>query len=139
MSRWTLTLLFSALAQAAVTHVELTGRTDLPRFNYERVTGKVYFAVDPKLAANRIIADIGLAPKNAAGLVEFSSDLYMLRPKDAAKGNGTALVEISNRGGRGMVGMFDMAAANDELSGDPLLFEQGFTLVWIGWEFDVAD
>jgi Alpha/beta hydrolase domain len=124
-----------ALAHAAVTRVEIASRTDMPVANYERVTGKVYFAVDPKLAANQIITDIALAPRDDKGLVEFSADLEVLRPKN--KGNGTALVEISNRGGKGMVNMFDLAGRNEP--GDSLLFDQGFTLVWIGWEFDIPD
>ena len=49
---------------------------------YERIVGKVHFAVDPKLAPNRIIADIDLGPRNAEGKVEFSADLYILRPRD---------------------------------------------------------
>jgi hypothetical protein len=123
------------LAQAAVTRVEIASRADLPNANYERVTGKVYFAVDPTLAANQIITDIALAPRNDKGLVEFSADLEVLRPK--GKGNGTALVEISNRGGKGMVNMFDLGGRNEP--GDTLLFDQGFTLVWIGWEFDIPN
>ena len=137
------TLILAGLAHAAVTRVEVADRTDLPIANYEQITGKVYFAVDPKLPANRTIADIDLAPKNAKGLVEFSSDLIVLRPKDAAKSNGTALLEISNRGNRGMLGMFDLNNGRQlrtkEDFGDPLLFDQGFTLVWVGWEFDVPD
>ncbi len=60
-----------------------------------------------------------------------------MHPKDASKSNGTALLEISNRGGKGMVGMFDMSGRDE--AGDPLLFESGYTLVWVGWEFDVPD
>src|SRR5690349_4293337 len=130
-------LFLCALAQAAVTRVEVSERADLPLKNYERLAGKVYFAVDPKLAANHIVTDIALAPKNAQGLVEFSADFYVLRPKDPARSNGTALLEIPNRGGRGMLGTFDLAARGEDLSGDPLVFDQGFTLVWIGWQFDV--
>jgi hypothetical protein len=138
------TILFSALASAAVTRVEIKERGELTGYpSYERVTGKIYFAVDPKLAANRIITDIDLAPKNALGLVEFSADLYMLKPVDPAKGNGTALFEVSNRGGKGMVGMFDLGGNPDPHTaqdlGDPLLLEQGFTLVWVGWEWDVPN
>jgi hypothetical protein len=137
--RWIIaTFACCALAHAAVVRVDVASRTDLPN-GYERLTGKVYFAVDPKLPANRIITDIDLAPKNAQGLVEFSSDLYVLRPKDASKSNGTALFEIPNRGGRGMMGSFDLAAGGDDLSGDPLVFDQGFTLVWLGWQFDVPE
>ena len=109
--------------------------------SYERVVGKIHFAVDPKLAANRTITDIDLAPRNAQGLVEFTADLYMLKPVDPTRGNGTALLEVSNRGGRGMLGMFDLGGKADprtaEDLGDPLLFQQGFTLVWVGWEWDV--
>lgn len=144
LKRLSLTLLvLAAAASAAVTRVEVTERTDLPIVGYERIVGKVHFAVDPKLAANQIIADIDKAPKNAAGLVEFSSDLLVLKPKDPAKSNGTALLEISNRGGRGMLGTFDLnnggQLAKKEDFGDPLLFDQGFTLVWVGWEFDVPE
>lgn len=133
-----LSLFSLALANAAVTRVEIASRADLPIANYERITGKVYFAVDPKLAANQIITDINLVPRNDKGLVEFSADLEVLRPK--TKGNGTALVEISNRGGKGMQGMFDMPASRGATDfGDELLFNQGFTLVWIGWEFDIPN
>src|SRR6185295_9202337 len=86
------------LSQAAVTRVEVAERVDLPVNGYERIAGKVYFAVDPKLPANRAIVDLDVAPRNAAGLVEFSADLLVLRPKDAAKNNGTAFLEIANRG-----------------------------------------
>jgi hypothetical protein len=135
LRRASLFLFSLALAHAAVTRVEISSRTDLPNANYEKVTGKVYFAVDPKLAANQIITDITLAPRDGKGLVEFSADLEVWRPK--SKGNGTALVEISNRGGKGLTGMFDLAGRNDP--GDSLLFDQGFTLVWIGWEFDIPN
>jgi hypothetical protein len=136
-------LLCITLAHAGVTRVEVSQRTDIPIVNYEQIVGKVYFAVDPKLAANKIIVDVDRAPKNAKGLIEFSADVFVLRPKDAAKSNGTALLEISNRGGRGMIGMFDLAQGRELRTaadlGDPLLFEAGYTLVWVGWEFDVPD
>lgn len=136
-------VLAAACSQAAVTRVEVSERTDLPIANYEQVTGKVFFAVDPKLSANHIIRDIDRAPTNAKGLVEFSSDFYVLRPKDPKKSNGTALLEISNRGGKGMLGTFDLAPGGDltkpQAFGDPMLFDAGYTLVWIGWEFDIPD
>src|SRR6266478_5453270 len=94
------TAMFAALvtlSRAAVTRVEVAERVDLPN-GYERIAGKVYFAVDPRLPANRAIVDIELAPRNAAGLVEFSADLLVLRPTDPAKSNGTAFLEIANRG-----------------------------------------
>jgi hypothetical protein len=114
------TLALACLSFGAVTSVEVVERTDY------HVVAKVHFAVDPKLPQNRIIADIDLAPRNDAGLVEFSADLDVLKP---AKGNGTALFEISNRGGKGLLSVFQL--------GDNFLLEHGYTLVWVGWEFDV--
>ena len=123
------TLLLACASFAAVTRVEVTERSDDSATGYERIAGKIHFAVDPKLAPNRIIADVDLAPRNAEGKVEFSADLYLLRPRDPAKRNGTLLLEISNRGGMGLLGTFNV--------GDNFLFDQGFTLAWVGWEFDV--
>lgn len=136
-------LLASAMtASAAVTRVDITERGPLPAYpGYERIVGRIHFAVDPKLAANHVITDIALAPRNADGLVEFAADLFMLRPIDPARGNKTALFEVSNRGGRGLLGMFDLGGKPDPGTaddlGDPLVFQQGFTLVWVGWEWDV--
>ncbi len=72
------TFLITSAAFAAVTRVDVTEHSN--DSGYDRIAGKVYFAVDPKLAPNRIIADIDLAPRNAEGKVEFSADFYMLRP-----------------------------------------------------------
>ena len=135
-------LFLTALSYAAVQKVEITEKSDVPNSAYQRIVGKVRFAVDPKLAPNRIIADLDLAPKNVQGMVEFSADLYILQPKDAAASNGTALLEISNRGGKGLLSLFDFARGSTdprtpEDFGDNFLLSQGFTLVWIGWEFDV--
>ena len=144
-----LLLLFAFSSFAAVTRVEITDRADVlggTSFGtagpYERLAGKIYFAVDPKVAANRCITDIDLAPRNAQGKVEFSADLYVLKPRDPAKGNGTALVEISNRGGKGLLNTFDLAMPSLDPKtqpefGDNFLLKRGFTLVWVGWEFDL--
>jgi Alpha/beta hydrolase domain len=142
LARTGFVLTFAALCHGAVQKVEIIEKSDVPGSAYERVIGKVRFAVDPELAPNRIIADLDLAPKNAQGLVEFSADLYVLQPKDPAKSNGTALLEISNRGGKSLLSLFDFARGSSdprtpEEFGDNFLLDQGFTLVWIGWEFDV--
>jgi len=112
---------------AAVTNVEITERSD--DGGYERIVAKVSYAVNPQLPPNRFINDIDLAPRNARGQVEFSSDLYILRPRDPSKRNGTLLVEIPNRGSKGLATMFNL--------GDDFLLEQGFTLVSVGWEMDL--
>jgi len=119
--------------------VDVTEKVDLAA--YERIAGKIYFAVDPKLPANRAIVDIDLAPRNAAGLVEFSADLLVLRPKDAAKSNGTAFLEIANRGSQPFFGALNIGGGRggrtEQDLGDRFMLDQGFTLVWVGWQFDV--
>ena len=58
---------------------------------YRRLLGRVHFAVDPKLAANRAVIDLELAPTNGDGRVEFRADLEILAPVDLGKSNGTLL------------------------------------------------
>src|SRR5207249_2045397 len=84
--------------RADVTRVDVAKRADIGASGYEKIAGTVHFAVDPNDPRNAVIADLDIAPRNAAGLVEFSADMYVLRPKDAAHSNGSALVEVSNRG-----------------------------------------
>ncbi|HMF98490.1 MAG TPA: hypothetical protein VKE96_29520, partial [Vicinamibacterales bacterium] len=141
--------LVSAPVSAEVVRIEVQSRADVAggaAFGatgaYEKLSGRIYFAVDPSLPANRIVTDIDRAPRNAAGRVEFSSDFYLLKPKQIARGNGAVLYEVSNRGGKGMLGFFDHAAGSlDPISaeqvGDGFLLAQGFTLLWVGWQFDV--
>ena len=79
--------------------------------------------------------------KNARGRVEFSSDFFLLKPKQVERGNGTVLYEVSNRGGKGMLAFYNQAAGSldpttDAQMGDGFLMTQGFTLLWVGWQFD---
>jgi hypothetical protein len=141
-------LLMAVSLRAEVVRIELKSRADMPGKSfgkageYEKLSGTIYFAVDPRNSANKIITDIGKAPTNANGEVEFSSDFFMLKPKDVTRGNGTLLYEVSNRGGKGMLGFFNRDARGNEPQsaadlGDGFLMEQGFTLLWVGWQFDV--
>ena len=126
-------LLLSGLCFPAITHIYVTERTDFTNGAagpYERIAGTVHFEVDPKLPANRIITDIDKAPRNQSDKVEWSADLVMIRPRDAQRGNGTLLFEVSNRGGMGLLTMFQSDGGN-------LLLDQGYTLLWIGWQQDV--
>jgi hypothetical protein len=133
----------AALASAAVTRVEITQRADLPVAGFERIEGKLHFAVDPKLAANKGIVDLALAPKNAQGLVEFASDFLVFRPKDAAKSNGTALLDIVNRGRTPIWTMLNSGANGNMRSlpdfGDNFILQQGYTLILVGWQWDVVE
>lgn len=122
-------------AHAEVTRVEITRRADLPYAGYEKVEGRIYFAVDPRNPRNAVIADLDRAPKNGQGRVEFSADFYAVRPKTG--GNGVAIVDVVNRGNR-VTRMFNrVAAGNDPDVGDGFLLRRGFTVIAVGWEFDL--
>ncbi len=148
LKRVLVVFLFALPLHAEVVRIDVTSREDVrsgklfgAAGSFESLSGKIYFAVDPRNSANQIIADIDKAPKNSAGKVEFSSDFYMLKPKDMAHSNGTVLYEVSNRGSKGMLGFFNFgsAALKPQSSadfGDGFLLEQGFTLLWVGWQFD---
>lgn len=132
-------------ASARVKRVEILSRTDVADGKafglagaYEKVVGRVYFAVDPANAHNRQIVDLDKAPRNAQGEVEFSADLYLLKPKDMDKGNGAVLFEVSNRGGRGILRIVDGGSGADEI-GDGFLLRKGYVIAWVGWEYDLPD
>src|SRR5207249_10999461 len=93
------------------------------------------FAVDPKNPHNAVIVDLDKAPRNAAGEVEFSADLYVIRPK--ANRNDTLFVEISNRGGKGFLAPNILDPTTESDIRDRFLFDRGYTVAWIGWQFDV--
>jgi hypothetical protein len=133
-------LLVAQAASAEVVRIDVRRRDHFG--THERVIGRVYFAIDPKLAANRAIADIDLAPKNADGKVEFSSDLLFFRPKQADRARGGVFLEVVNRGRDQSLGIMSGARQTD-LSpeswdlGDRFLLEQGFAVAFLGWQFDV--
>ncbi|MBM3819066.1 MAG: hypothetical protein FJW14_08650 [Acidimicrobiia bacterium] len=131
-----LALLVARPAYAEVTRVEIASRADIAIAGYERITGRVFFAVDPADPSNAVIADISTAPKNAQGKVEFSADFSILRPKTG--GNGVALVDIPNRGGARVVPMYNRARGGASEFGDGFLMQRGFTVVLVGWQHDVA-
>jgi len=106
------------------------GKTFGERGEYERLTGKVHFAIDPKLEANAVIVDLKLAPLNAKKQVEFSADFEMLVPKDPSKTNGSLFYEVNNRGKNTAANLIDGG-------GDDFLCRQGFVVLWSGWIAEV--
>src|SRR5262245_57111041 len=135
-----LLVITSQAAIAEVVRVEIRRRDDAG--THERLIGRVYFRVDPAAPANRGIADIEVAPRNKDGMVEFSSDLLFFKPKDLGRARGSVFLEVVNRGRDQSLGLMSGARQRD-LSpeawdlGDRFLLEQGFTVAFLGWQFDV--
>lgn len=124
----------------------LNGKTFGPFGAYELIRGKIYFGIHPENKYNQAITDIKLAPRNKDGLVEAWGDLIVLQAVDPAKRSGTALVEVSNRGGKFSPSYFNRASKSRELVpddpdywGNELLMREGFTVIWIGWQFDIPE
>src|SRR3954463_3184255 len=92
-------------ARAEVERLEILERTllaDGKSFGnvgpYERLRGRLYFAVEPGAPENQAIADIRQAPRDAAGRVTFAVDFILLKPLDSARGNSRLLYEAPDQG-----------------------------------------
>ena len=144
----------AAPAQARITRVQITTREN-PTFGgyswpgvgqYEKIAGKAFAEVDPTDPLNAVIVDIGLAPRNANGNVEFSFDFYILKPIDLSNGNHQVMYEPPNRGrktwaslGRFNAGGNDPGSVTDATAlQNAFLMPKGYTMVWSGWDFSAG-
>ncbi|HET9579775.1 MAG TPA: alpha/beta hydrolase domain-containing protein [Gemmatimonadales bacterium] len=66
----------------------------------KRIKGIAFGELDPADPLNAIIQDINLAPKNAAGKVEYQATFQIVAPSDPAKMSGLMWHDVPNRGGR---------------------------------------
>ncbi len=147
-----LALALSALAvsqaEARITRIEIK-KVETPTFEgkafgsvgaYEKLVGRAYGEVDPKDKRNAVIVDIANAPKNARGMVEYDTDIYILKPVNLANGNHRLWFEVNNRGNmpayalmtEGRVAGNNPTKAAD--AGNGFLMSQGYTIVEAGWD-----
>src|SRR4051794_10813521 len=131
-------------AAAGITRIDITssteafgGRTFGPYGmigTYQKLRGKAYGELDPNDPRNKVITDLQLAPRNARGMVEYSTDVYILEPSDPRKGNHQLFMEVNNRGSKLFYGLNGSPATNDPTTaadaGQAFLLNQGYTLVW---------
>lgn len=139
----------AAEADARITRIEIT-RVEAPAFGgasfgavgpYDRLVGRAFGEIDPRDPDSAVIQDLALAPRNARGQVEYATDIYILKPHDLALGNGTILWDAANRGNKVALALFNagVVGGNEPTdAGDGFLQHQGYTLVWSGWQPDVA-
>ncbi len=107
---------------------------------YEIVTAVAHGALDPRAAANAGVADLSLAPRAADGLVDYSTDVVILRPVHAADARRLLVYEVVNRGRKLGIPVFvgaDPARAAPPPANFPSLLATGATLVWSGWQGDL--
>jgi hypothetical protein len=106
---------------------------------YTRLNGMAFGELDPAHPANRGIAMLDQAPRNAQGRVAYRSDFVILTPSDPACGNGRILYEVNNRGRIMMLANLCAGAAGNAWQsaaelGNALPLRLGFSLVWSGWD-----
>lgn len=110
--------------------------------SYERVIATARGEVDPMDPANAGIVNLDKAPSNGRGKVEYACDVYILRPKDPARGNGRILYEVNNRGRKMLFGNLadGPQGVNDPRTladlGNAFPLRLGYTVVWSGWDPD---
>ncbi|MBI0539645.1 hypothetical protein D9599_29520 [Roseomonas sp. KE2513] len=138
-------------ARAEVTRFEvlsrdtsaLGGRGFGARGAAEKITARATVALDLTNSRNAVITDLDRAPRNAQGRVEAVTDVIILRP---AKPNGTLIFEVLNRGRKLLTGWVQdtetapaIRLERPEDAGNGFLLEQGYTLVWAGWQADAPN
>jgi hypothetical protein len=112
--------------------------------SYEKIVGRAHFKIRFNNPHNMQIVDLDKAPRTPSGDVEFSADIYILKPKEEVRGNGSLLLEVPNRGSKSVIRLINRGTGSldpttEEDLGDGFLLRQGFTVAWIGWQFDVRD
>ena len=114
---------------------------------YVRLDGTVVIEVDPRDPLNAVIVNLDKAPRNARGMVEFTSPFFILKPVDMARGNQKIFYGVNNRGNKGHLGRMTTFPLgpnrNDPLTAadvndDGLLMLRGYTYVDAGWQGNVA-
>lgn len=136
-------------AWAEVVRIEITRREPFAEGRefgsvgaYEKIVGRIYYAVRPDDPRNAVITDIQRAPKTAEGRVEFWSDFFLLKPVDSRRGNGKILYDVNNRGNKLALGTFNGARGNNPTTaadaGNGFLMRLGYSVLWSGWNAEVA-
>ena len=130
-------VLMPIILVAKVVRVEITGRevvTESAEHGqydpYEEIKGMIYLEVDPEGAANALITDLKLAPRNERGMVEFSTEFLLYKPVNAETGSRRLMYFVSNRGSRGQY--FSVGLERD------WFHSEGWSYFWCGWGTDVV-
>ena len=107
---------------------------------YEKLVGIASGEVDPAHAGNLGIVNLDKAPRNARGYVEYESAFRILKPIDMDRGNSCLVYDVPNRGNQPIMPRLNGApdGGHPQHAGNGFLMRRGFTVVWSGWQGDVA-
>lgn len=115
---------------------------------YERILGTAQYSIDPSSTSAKTVVDLQYTQVDSDGLVRFSGDFCILKPKDMRKANGRLLFEVLNRGSKNMFRDLMGARAGSESSssnnpcctadvGNGFLMREGYTIAWAAWQGDI--
>jgi len=136
-------------AEARVTHIVIDRtRSQSPTFGgrafgtvgqYEKLRGTAFGVLDPADRHNAVITDIELAPRNRDGMVEYSTDLFILKPIDVKNGNHRLFIDYNNRGQMRLGRLNDVELTNNPTTaadaGTGFVMNLGYSIVSMGWDF----
>jgi hypothetical protein len=108
---------------------------------YEKLTGTAFLEVDPRDPLNAGIVDLDKAARNARGMVEFSTQFFILKPVDMARSNHKIFYAINNRGnnlGIDFAHQLLRAQTVADVGDNDILLQAGYTIVDAGWEGDLV-
>ncbi len=105
--------------------VDYPGKFGDKKIEYEKIYGKFTGEVDPADPHNGIIVDLQLADKNENGLVEYTSDFFLIKPKKMKYANGVLRYDAPNRG--------NAYGSNP----DSTLMARGYVFISAAWQGDV--
>ena len=109
---------------------------------YTVITAVVHGKLNPAHPDNAGIVDLGSAPLDANGMVSYSTDVVILRPKSASTARRIVFYDVVNRGSKIAQNLFvgggalPTGAAPGAAFGS--LLRSGYTVVWSGWQGNVA-
>jgi hypothetical protein len=141
-------LFWFASAHAIITKIVIEKREPFANGNefgvtgpYEKLVGQAYGEVDPNKKNNKTIVNLDKAPKNERGRVEYSMDIFILKPVDMKRGNQTIFYEVVNRGNQALRVNLGAERSNNPSTlvhaGDGFMMRQGYAIVWSGWQGDI--
>ena len=81
---------------------------------YEKIVGKAYGKIAPEKQHNRSIVNLRRAPLNERGRVDYSMDVFILKPVDMKRGNQTIFYDVVNRGNQAL--RMNFGAERNDLS-----------------------
>src|ERR1700722_10767 len=109
---------------------------------YERLSGRAHFAVDPHGAAQQDVVDLDKAPVDDRGMVRFTADFMILKPREMERGNRRVFYDYGNRGHKRALQFFnDAPHSNAPISlahaGNGFFMRRGYAVAWLAWEGDM--